>query len=220
MRGAELVLFSVKTTGTAEASQAIAPHLDRGALVLSLQNGVDNVAQIRTASGIEALAAVVYVAASLPEPGHVRHGGRGDLVLADSPQGVAIAKTFEPAGVPCRLTDNLEGELWQKLIINCAGNAVTALGRVGYGLAARNEYARLVMKDAAAECREVARAAGVILPTPGPHSTRTKDLEQYEPEVTSSTAQDVANHHRTEIDSLLNGYVVRRGWKRSAFQRR
>ena len=208
--GAELILFCVKTTGTAEAAKSIAPHLAPGALVVSMQNGVDNIEQIRAASGIEAIPAVVYVAASLPEPGRVRHGGRGDLVLADSPQGAAVAKTFEPAGVPCRLTDNLAGEQWQKLIVNCAGNAVTALGRVGYGPAARNEYARLVMKEAAAECREVARAAGITLPQPGPHSTTVKDLEQYQPEVTSSTAQDVAAHRRTEIDSL-NGYIARLG---------
>ncbi len=67
-----------------------------------------------------------------------------------------------------------------------------------------------VMKEAAAGGREVARAAGVRLPEPGPHSTTVKDLEQYQPEVTSSTAQDVAAHRHTEIDSL-NGYIARRG---------
>ena len=46
VRDAEMVLFAVKTTGTAEAARAIAPHLAPGAVVLSLQNGVDNVAQI------------------------------------------------------------------------------------------------------------------------------------------------------------------------------
>ena len=210
VRGSELVLFCVKTTGTAEAAKSIAPYLDAGALVLCMQNGVDNVAQIRTAAGIEAMAAVVYVAVSLPEPGHVRHGGRGDLVLDNSARAAEVAKVFIPAGVPCHISDNLEGELWQKLIVNCSGNAVTALGRVGYGPAARNPFARLVMKEAAAECREVARAAGVTLPQPGPHATPLKALESYDPQVTSSTAQDVAHHRRTEIDSL-NGYIARRG---------
>ena len=211
MRGAQLILFCVKTTGTAEAAKSFAPHLTPGALVLSMQNGVENVEQIRASSNIEALAAVVYVAASLPEPGHVRHGGRGDLVLDDSPcNSAAIAKTFDPAGVPCKLSNNLEGELWQKLIMNCSGNAVTALGRVGYGPAARNEFAVRVMKDTAAECREVARAAGIHLPEREANNATIKVLQQYKPEVTSSTAQDVAAHRRTEIDSL-NGYITRRG---------
>ena len=208
--GAELVLFSVKTTGTAAAAQAIAPHLAPGAVVLSLQNGVDNVAQIRAASGIEALPSVVYVAASLPKPGRIRHGGRGDLIIGDTPRPLMedIAQTFQRAGVPCRLSDNLEGDLWQKLIVNCAGNAVCALGRVGYGPAARNVFSRRVMGDAEAEARSVALATGVRLPQSAKNLLEI--LEKYDPEVTSSTAQDIAHKRRTEIDAL-NGYVVCRG---------
>ena len=81
IRGAELVLFCVKTVDNEETALALAPLLDAGTLVLSLQNGVDNVEQIRAAAGIEALPAVVYVAASVPEPGSIKHAGRGDLVI-------------------------------------------------------------------------------------------------------------------------------------------
>src|SRR5438094_9406086 len=82
VRGAEIVLFCVKTTDNATTARALAPLLAPGALVLSMQNGVDNVEQIRAAATkIDALPAVVYVAASVPEPGRVKHVGRGDLVL-------------------------------------------------------------------------------------------------------------------------------------------
>ena len=78
-RGAELILFSVKTTGTAAAAKALAPHLDPGAVVLSLQNGVDNVAEIRAASGIEALASGgLRRRVATGDLGRVRHGGPGD----------------------------------------------------------------------------------------------------------------------------------------------
>ena len=53
----------------------------------------------------------------------------------------------------------------------------------------------------------MARAAGVRLPNPDLKAVEI--LESYAPEVTSSTAQDVARHHHTEVDSL-NGYLVRR----------
>jgi 2-dehydropantoate 2-reductase len=119
-----------------------------------------------------------------------------------------LAQTFQRAGVPCRLSDNLEGDLWQKLIVNCAGNAVCALGRVGYGPAARNPFARRIIADAEEEARCVARAAGVRLPQSAKNLLEI--LEKYDPEVTSSTAQDIAHSRRTEIDSL-NGYVLRRG---------
>ncbi len=64
VRGAEIVLFCVKTTDNATTARALAPLLVPGALVLSMQNGVDNVEQIRAAAAIDALPAVVYVAAS------------------------------------------------------------------------------------------------------------------------------------------------------------
>jgi 2-dehydropantoate 2-reductase len=213
VRGAELVLFSVKTVDTETAAKSIAPHLSPGALVLSLQNGVDNVARISAAAGLSALASVVYVAASLPEPGRVKHAGRGDLVIGDSPaqQVAAIRDTFEPAGVPCRLSDNLDGELWQKLTLNCCGNAVSALTRSGYGPAVRNPLVRDVMQTALDEARDVARAAGVRLPDDGPeNSANAMNLLENYGSATSSTEQDIARGRRTEMDSL-NGYVARRG---------
>jgi 2-dehydropantoate 2-reductase len=212
VRGAELVLFSVKTVDTETAAKSIAPHLSPGAIILSLQNGVDNVARIATAAGLSALASVVYVAASLPEPGRVKHAGRGDLVIGDSPaqKVAAIRDTFEPAGVPCRISDNLDGELWQKLTLNCCGNAVSALTRSGYGPAVRNPYVREVMQTALDEARAVARAAGVRLPDDGPeNSANAMNLLENYGSATSSTEQDIARGRRTEMDSL-NGYVARR----------
>jgi 2-dehydropantoate 2-reductase len=83
VRDAQVILFCVKTLDTENAARAIVPHLSPDAIVISLQNGVDNVARIRAASGIDALPAVVYVAAALPEPGHVKHSGRGEWIVGE-----------------------------------------------------------------------------------------------------------------------------------------
>ena len=216
VRDADVVLFCVKTLDTESAARAIAPELAAGAIVVSLQNGVDNVERIRAASGIEAIAAVVYVAASMPAPGRVKHAGRGDLVIGAQQTGSPrpaelerLAQTFSRAGVDCRVSDNIEGELWQKLIMNCAGNAVTALGRSSYAAAARHEQAREVILATAEEAIAVARAAGVKLPTAELGEAGLK-LAQSLGAATSSTAQDIQRGKRTEIDSL-NGYIARRG---------
>lgn len=212
VRNAELVLFSVKTTGTVEAARAIAPHLAPNALVLSMQNGVDNLAQIRAAAEIPAFASVVYVAVSQPQPGRVRHEGRGDLIVGDArrQQTADIAETFEHAGVKCRITDNLEGELWKKFLLNCAGNAVTGLGRAPYSVAAKNEFAWRVVADALTETRNVAHAAGVQLPPDSADAAGVVETFRKYGAATSSTLQDIERGRRTEIDSL-NGYVARRG---------
>ena len=75
--GTRLVLFCVKSTATDEAARAIAPHLAPDALVLGLQNGVDNFERLQRTTDKAVIPAVVYVAAAMAGAGHVRHNGRG-----------------------------------------------------------------------------------------------------------------------------------------------
>jgi 2-dehydropantoate 2-reductase len=214
VRDAAVVLLTVKTLDTETAARSLAPHLAPGAIVLSLQNGVDNVERIRTATGIDALPVVVYVAAAMTGPGGIRHTGRGDLVVGD-PRGVrhddvrAIARLFTSAGVPCVLSDNIEAELWTKMAMNCAFNAVSALGRVKYGRMVQDARSRELLRLALEETSAVARAGGVRLGEADLVGAAYR-LGEAMSEATSSTAQDIARGKCTEIDSL-NGYVARRG---------
>ncbi len=217
--GAEVVLLCVKTLDTEEAAKGVAPHRAPGAVVVSLQNGVDNVERVR-AAGIDAVPVVVYVAAAMAGPGHVRHSGRGDLVLGDLPgpsrdagrrrqEIEGLADLFRRAGVPCVVSDNIEGELWAKLIMNCAYNAISALGRAQYGRIVGSRWTRELTRQVVAEAVAVGRAAGVRLPDVDLVAAVEK-LGEAMSGATSSTAQDIARGKKTEIDSL-NGYLVRRG---------
>jgi len=213
-RGAEVVLFCVKTTDTAVTARGLAPLLSPQAIIISMQNGVDNAEEIRAASGIDALGAVVYVAASVPQPGTVRHVGRGDLVVG--PRNATterIAGLFKWAGVPCRISDNIEGELWTKLTWNCALNAISALGRAKYGQIAASEDARKLVAEIVDEVLAVARAANIHPPgleDPKAALAGAMNVAAQMSEALSSTAQDMLRNKRTEIDSL-NGYISRRG---------
>ena len=220
VRDAQFVLFCVKTLDTENAARAIAPHLSPDAIVISLQNGVDNIARIRAASGIDALPAVVYVAAALPEPGHVKHSGRGEWIVgeyagANPPAAGAksrperVAELCAAAGVPCRVSQNIEVDQWTKMVMNCAGNAVTAIAQTSFAHVARNLDTREVLRTVINECVAVARAAGVAMPDVDWTERGLKNAETLG-EATSSTAQDIARGKPTEIDSL-NGYIVRRG---------
>jgi len=213
-RGAELALFCVKTTDTEAVARELAPLLAAEAIVVSMQNGADNAERIRAASGIAALPAAVYVAAAVPEPGRVKHAGRGDLVVGPrNARTEKVAAVFERAGVPCRISENIEGELWTKLLMNCAGNAISALARVTYGTIAADEDARTLVAAVVREVLGVARAAGVQVPgmeTPEAVIATALQLSAQMSHATSSTAQDLERGKRTEIASL-NGYVARRG---------
>lgn len=207
--GATLVLFCVKSTDTESAAAAIRPHLLPGALVLSLQNGVDNAVRLQAALPAQEVAAsVVYVATEMPGPGHVKHNGRGELVIAASPSSAEAAALLIAAGVPTDISTNVMGALWAKLILNCAYNALSAITQQPYGQLVQGEGVQDVIRDLVNECLAVAQADGITVP--GDVWQAVERIAQTMPQQLSSTAQDLARGKRSEIDHL-NGYVLRRG---------
>ncbi|KAF1071371.1 MAG: 2-dehydropantoate 2-reductase [Variovorax sp.] len=209
VRGADLVLFCVKSTDTEAAAAQIAPHLAPGALVLTLQNGVDNDERARSVlRSHEVAAAVVYVATGMAGPGHVKHNGRGELVIAPSARGEEVAQALRAAGVPTEISGNVRSALWAKLVLNCAYNALSAITQLPYGVLVRNEGVPGVLRDVVAECLAVARAEGVTIP--GDIDAAVAGIARTMPAQFSSTAQDLERGKRSEIDHL-NGFVLRRG---------
>ncbi|HEY1423758.1 MAG TPA: 2-dehydropantoate 2-reductase [Candidatus Acidoferrum sp.] len=212
--GAEIILFCVKTTDTATTARDLAKLLSPGAVLVSMQNGVDNAEQIHAASGLNALAAAVYVAAAAPSPGTVKHVGRGDLVLGPENEITKrVAAVFVRAGVPCRISENLSGELWTKLVWNCALNAISALGKATYGDILASDDAKTLLQGAVYEVLAVARAAGISLPgfaDPKIAIDGAYKVAEQMAATRSSTSQDMMRGKKTEIDSL-NGFIVRKG---------
>jgi len=206
--GADLVLFCVKSGDTEAAGRMIAPHLAADATILCLQNGVDNPDRLRTVVDAAVVPVAVYVATDIGGPGHVRHHGRGDLVMGRCPREVEIAATLENAGIPVRVSDNAVDALWSKLIVNCAYNALSALADLPYGRLIAREGVAAVMTDVVGECIAVAKADGVLVPPEMLDSVL--NLAATMPKQMSSTAQDLRKGKPTEIDHL-NGFVLRRG---------
>ena len=208
VRDAGLVLFCVKSTDTESAAEAMRPHLAPDALVLTLQNGVDNATRLQAALTQEVAATVVYVATEMAGPGHVKHHGRGELVIAPSTKSAEVTELLIAAGVPTQVSDNVTGALWAKLILNCAYNAISAITQLPYGRISQGEGVQAVMADVVRECLAVADAGGVAVP--GDTWAAVHRIAESMPSQFSSTAQDLARGKRSEIDHL-NGYVLRQG---------
>lgn len=204
--GAQLLLFCVKSTDTIEAARQIAPYLPADAVVMSLQNGVDNALALQSVLPQTVIPAVVYVATEMAGPGHVRHNGRGELVICEADASAAIAILFGAAGVPVTVSDNVAGALWAKLIVNCAYNALSAITQMPYGRLVQSEGVEQLMRGVVDECLAVATAAGIIVP--GDSYEDVAGIARTMADQYSSTAQDLARGKRSEIDHL-NGYVVR-----------
>jgi 2-dehydropantoate 2-reductase len=218
VRGAGLVLFCVKSLDTETAAAAMAPHLSPDAVVLSLQNGVDNPERIARHAGNEVVPVLVYAGANIPQPGTVRHTGGKDIVVgrlekfrSRSPGSVSldeIAAMFTHAGLAVKISGDIEADLWTKLLMNCAYNAISALGNAPYSRMVAIPDVRDLMLEAAKEVAAVAKAKGIRLPDDILESAMK--LADAMPQTRSSTAQDIAKGRPTEI-AHLNGYVAGQG---------
>jgi len=220
IRGADLVLFCVKSTDTEAVAREMAPHLDVDAVVLSLQNGVENAPTISRHVRQIVVPAVVYVATAMPAPGTVKHFGRGDLVIGPLNQEVArdatVAATlqdlvgfFDTAGISVTVSNDVMAELWSKLMVNCAYNAISGLAQANYAQIAAMAAVREIQQAVVREVVALAAAQGVALQLEASLAAMER-IAVAMPDQLSSTAQDMARRKPTEIDHL-NGFVTRRG---------
>lgn len=211
--GADVVLLAVKSSDTEAAGRLLRPHLAAHAWLLCLQNGINNAERLRAVLPDHAVAsAVVYVATEMAGPGHLRHHGRGELVLEPARSGCSLApllvQALRAAGVPTEVSHQVRSALWAKLVLNCAVNALSALGRLPYGELVLRPGVKAVIGDVVAECQAVAAAEGVLLPPD--MLAQVDQVVQSMPTQYSSTAQDLMRGKPSEIDHL-NGELVRRG---------
>ena len=208
VRGADFVLFSVKSTDTEAAGKAMAPYLEKDAAIVTLQNGVDNAERLAATLGREVIPATVYAAVEMAGPGHVRHNGRGELVIGRGKGSESLAAAFRAAGIAVEISDSVATALWVKVILNAAYNALSAVTQLPYGKLVQVPGVSDVMRDVVEECLAVARAAGVPIP-PDIHDA-VRRIAETMPAQFSSTAQDLARGKKSEIDHL-NGFIVRKG---------
>ena len=220
VQDADLVLFCVKSTDTDTVASELAPLLEPHAVVLSLQNGVENAATIARHVLQTVVPAVVYVATAMAGPGTVRHLGRGDLVIgalnADARHDPAITGVlqdlvalFGSAGVKVTISNDVMLELWSKLMVNCAYNAISALAHAPYARLSAQLEVREIQHAIVREVVALAQAEGIGLQLE-PSLEAMERIAMAMPAQFSSTAQDMARRKPSEIDHL-NGFIARRG---------
>jgi 2-dehydropantoate 2-reductase len=217
----DLALVCVKSFDTEGAARAVRPALARGAVVLSLQNGVGNPAVIARECPDAAVGGVaVYLGCQRLAPDHVVRrpsrdpstGRLRDLLAgggAGAP-GAALAAVGAAVGVPVRVDDDPAAALWTKLVANVCLNTVTALGRARVGRVFAEPAAVELMLALGREVVAVARAAGVPV-APDAAEAYIADARRRLPrDGGSSTLFDLENGRRLERDALV-GAVVREG---------
>jgi 2-dehydropantoate 2-reductase len=215
---ADLVIVLVKSFATREAISAAAPYLvGPQTVVMSLQNGMGHEDILADVVGRErVMAGKTYVGGVFVEPGRVIAGTRGKLTVIGELDGTVsqrartIAAEFARTEMVCEVSDNVIGTMWDKLLINVATGAVTAITGLTYGAAYELPGIEATAVAAVAEAMAVARSAGVELSIREPRDAWTMAASGLPAEFKTSMLQSLEKGSITEVD-YINGAVVRGG---------
>ena len=212
---AELVIIAVKSYDTKEAISASKPLISDDTSVLTLQNGLGNIEIISEAVGQEkVIGGVTNLGATLLEAGKVRHAGKGETIIGRIDGKIPvqmrqIREIFNACGLETRISKDIKGILWSKLIINVGINALTALTRLRNGKLIEFEGTRKILREAVTEAVRISKRKRIKLIYDDPLA-KVEAVCEATSENISSMLQDVLRKKRTEID-FINGVIVRQG---------
>ncbi|CAN7394758.1 MULTISPECIES: ketopantoate reductase family protein [unclassified Variovorax] len=212
----DIVLFGVKLWDTASAAEAIRPLMSPHTAVVSFQNGVVKDEVLRQVLGEEhVIGGVCYIAATIAEPGLIRHSGAmqklvfGEYDGIASPRANALRDACVDAGIDVELSDSIRQTIWEKFVFLVGLSGTTSLARTPIGPIRSHMRSRAFLHDVMDEVVQVARAEGVPLPS-SYADDRLAFADQVPATMTSSMHNDLERGNRLEVQ-WLSGDVVARG---------
>lgn len=220
------VFVTVKTYDVAEAARALATALSRPAPVLLPQNGIGVeegfLATLGPADRPFASAPIVRGVSSVPVtflgPGRIRHAGEGELLLGavtghcDETSVERFEGWVRSAGLRVRRVNDIQREVWRKLLVNAAINPVSADHRVPNGQLAEDPWRGQALR-LLSEALAVARAEGFEFSREEAEADLFR-VVRATAQNRSSMLQDVERGRPTEIDAI-SGAIVERARRHS-----
>ncbi len=211
----DLILFCVKAYDTAQAAAHLPALVGPETMILSVQNGIDNEAQIaRVAGAGHVLGTAAHISSVIAEPGVVAQtAGPGVITFGEmdgrpSERTERLLGTFQRAGIAAKVHPNITVALWEKFIFICGASGVTTLTRLPVGTILADPETAGLLRGAMAEVEAVAEAEGIGVE--GYTDKAMTLLAGFEPTARGSMYYDLAAGRRLEL-STLNGTVVRLG---------
>jgi 2-dehydropantoate 2-reductase len=213
---AELVILGVKLWDTESAAERIKPLLRPDTAVVSFQNGVVKDDILRAMLGpAHVIGGVCYIAATIAEPGLIRHSGPmqklvfGEYGGSVSPRIENFRDACVDSGIDVEVSSQIERTIWEKFVFLVGLSGTTSLARTAIGTIRGNERARVFLRDVMDEVVQVARASGVLLP-PGYADEQMTFIDTIPATMTSSMQVALERGNRLEV-GWLSGDVVARG---------
>jgi 2-dehydropantoate 2-reductase len=213
----DLAILLVKSFDTRAAVEEALPVIGPGTAVLTLQNGVGCEEIVAEVVGRErVVAGRTFVGGRIVSPGVVEFGvaGRrttiGELDGSVTPRIRRIAEVFESAGMAVDVSTDIVAMMWEKLLVNVATGAWSALTGLPYGELSIQPDVSAMAVATVAEAMDVALALGISITTTDPEVPWRRAWEGLPYGFKASMLQSIEKGSRTEVD-VMHGAVCRGG---------
>ena len=205
-------IIASKTLHTREAMEATA-HIFKNGAVCSVQNGIGS-EEIIAEYVPRVIMGTTFPSAHITAPGICNHDGKGPTTIGPFKEKPAtlkecqqLAEALSRGGKDTIAKEDPRGDVWTKVIFNCASNGVCALTHLPHGIG--YEQVTGLMNNIVQEGIDVAKKLGIHL------EKDPKEMLEYGRKVAyrhkPSMLQDIEAQRITEIDSL-NGGIAKIGY--------
>lgn len=210
----DLVIVAVKSWQLHDAAQAIKPLVGRHTIVLPFLNGVEASEGLARVLGEQhVLGGLSRIFSKIETPGVIRHFNDsayvefGELNGERSDRCLSLDDVFTHAGIESVISDNIQLNLWRKLILVSSWGGLSALNGCSMGELRKHPETRELITSCAREACSVANAEGHDLPDTL-ISTHWQFYDSLPAEADTSLSRDVRANRPSELEAL-HGVVVR-----------
>ncbi len=221
----DLIIIAVKSYDLSNACNNIKGIVKNETVLMSFLNGVDSEEIIGSIFGADkVIGSVAFIGSQISEAGVISHTASGMITIGElKPPSLPsptrgegggegrceeILNIFERAKIPIKLSENIQKDIWAKMVWNAGFNAITALTGSLVSDVLSIPESRKIVEMTMKETVEVANKKGIRLSDDLAEKTISKTLKAGE--IKTSMLQDRENGKAMEIDSI-NGAIVRLG---------
>lgn len=213
----DLVILGVKAWQVKEIARELKPLLASHTVIIPLQNGVLAAEELKEEiSGNHVIGGLCRIMSKIESPGVINHFGIdpsivfGELDNIKTERVLRIKKVFDQSGITSRIADDIQADLWEKLITICVGGLL-AVARSTYGEIRELKETRQLMHDLLNEIYLLSQKAGIVIKSDFVEKS-IAFIDKLPYDSTSSLTRDVWEGKPSEIE-YQNGTVVRLGEK-------
>lgn len=213
-KGSDVIVITTKAYDTKNVLEEILPILDEEVNVMSLQNGAGNLEEIaRFLKKQKIIGAVTNMGAFLESPGIIKYMGKGTTTIGPLADENIIAKDlvkiFKNAGIDTKYSNNIEREIWTKVIINSAINPLASILNSENGILLEGNLLEIV-REVTEEGKMILEKNGIDIPEDIFEKTVTVIINTSRN--INSTLSDLRKGNKTEIE-FISGKIVELGDK-------